>query len=103
MHIIYINQSHSSLITHTYIYALITFKETPGTALIKKKILICSDWDSELNSLVWAGDMAKHKKLHADPQHTYTKLNVVMHMCGPALESIERQVDHRAHWSARQV
>lgn len=47
--------------------------------------------------------MAKHKKLHADPQHTYTKLDVVMHMCGPALESIERQVDHRAHWSARQV
>lgn len=39
MHIIYFNQSHSSLITHTYIYALITFKETPGTALIKKKFL----------------------------------------------------------------
>lgn len=39
MHIIYFDQSHSSLITHTYIYALITFKETPGTALIKKKFL----------------------------------------------------------------
>lgn len=70
-HIIYFDQLHSSLITHTYIYALITFKETPGTALIKK-ILICSDWDSELNSLVWARDMAKHKKLHADP-NTHTQ------------------------------
>lgn len=39
----------------------------------------------------------KHKELHADPQHTYTKLDVGMHMCGPALEGIERQVDHRAH------
>lgn len=55
MHIICFDQSHSSLFTHTIpIISMPLFKRKkkhPGITL-RTKMLFCSDWDSELNSLV---------------------------------------------------